>query len=109
MTRTRLVAGPAALAERFQSIRREVLQQERDPATLRQEVREMRERMRTELDSSAAEVFDLKQGRGGIADIEFVVQYEVLANACHDPDLLIFTDNIRQLDGLCLLYTSRCV
>ncbi|MCC8989075.1 MAG: bifunctional [glutamate--ammonia ligase]-adenylyl-L-tyrosine phosphorylase/[glutamate--ammonia-ligase] adenylyltransferase [Candidatus Contendobacter sp.] len=100
LTRTRLVAGPAALAERFQSIRREVLQQARDPATLRQEVREMRERMRTELDSSAAEVFDLKQGRGGIADIEFVVQYEVLANACHYPDLLIFTDNIRQLDGL---------
>ncbi len=100
LTRARMVAGPAALAERFQVIRREVLQRERDPATLRQEVQEMRERMRAELDSSSAEVFDLKQGRGGIADIEFVVQYEVLANACNYPDLLIFTDNIRQLDGL---------
>ena len=60
----------------------------------------MRERMRAELDHSNSAVFDLKQGRGGIADIEFVVQYQVLANACHEPDLLIFTDNIRQLDGL---------
>ena len=100
LTRTRIVAGPAALAERFQTIRREVLQRERDPVALRQDVREMRERMRAELDRSTAEVFDLKQGRGGIADIEFVVQYKVLANACHEPDLLIFTDNIRQLDGL---------
>lgn len=100
LVRTRMVAGPAVLAERFQTIRREVLQRQQDPVALRREVREMRERMRTELDSSTAEIFDLKQGRGGIADIEFMVQYEVLANACHCPDLLIFTDNIRQLDGL---------
>ncbi len=100
LVRTRMVAGPAVLAERFQTIRREVLQRQHDPVALRREVREMRERMRTELDSSTAEVFDLKQGRGGIADIEFMVQYEVLANARHCPDLLIFTDNIRQLDGL---------
>ncbi len=100
LARARLVAGPAALAERFNAIRREILQRERDPATLRQEVREMRERMRTELDASTAEVFDLKQGRGGIADIEFVVQYAVLGNANRYPELLTYTDNIRQLDGL---------
>lgn len=45
-------------------------------------------------------MFDLKQGRGGIADIEFVVQYKILANANRHPDLLVYTDNIRQLDGL---------
>ena len=100
LTRTRVVAGPAALVERFQTIRRAVLGRERDPATLRQEVRDMRERMRAELDASTAEVFDLKQGRGGIADIEFVVQYKILANAHRYPDLLIYPDNIRQLDGL---------
>ena len=94
------MAGPAALAARFQAIRRDVLGRERDPATLRQEVRDMRERMRAELDASTTEVFDLKQGRGGIADIEFVVQYEILANAHRYPDLLTYTDNIRQLDGL---------
>jgi glutamate-ammonia-ligase adenylyltransferase len=100
LTRTRVVAGPATLAERFQAIRRDVLQREREPATLRQEVRDMRERMRAELDASTAETFDLKQGRGGIADIEFMVQYQILANAHRHPDLLIHPDNIRQLDGL---------
>jgi hypothetical protein len=39
------------------------LQRERDPDILRQEVRDMRERMRAELDASTAEIFDLKQGR----------------------------------------------
>ncbi|MER2603370.1 MAG: bifunctional [glutamate--ammonia ligase]-adenylyl-L-tyrosine phosphorylase/[glutamate--ammonia-ligase] adenylyltransferase [Candidatus Competibacter phosphatis] len=100
LARTRAVAGPAALTERFQAIRREVLGRERDPVALRQEVRDMRERMRAELDASTAEIFDLKQGRGGIADIEFMVQYKILANAHRYPDLLTYTDNIRQTDGL---------
>ncbi len=86
LARARVVAGPTALAERFQIIRREILQRERDPDVLRREVRDMRERMRAELDASTAEVFDLKQGRGGIADIEFVVQYAVLANASRYPE-----------------------
>jgi glutamate-ammonia-ligase adenylyltransferase len=100
LARARVVAGPAALAERFQAIRRDVLGRARDPAALRQDVRDMRERMRAELDASTVEVFDLKQGRGGIADIEFMVQYEILANAHRYPDLLVYPDNIRQLDGL---------
>ncbi|MCB1823746.1 MAG: bifunctional [glutamate--ammonia ligase]-adenylyl-L-tyrosine phosphorylase/[glutamate--ammonia-ligase] adenylyltransferase [Candidatus Competibacteraceae bacterium] len=100
LARTRAVAGPAALTERFQAIRQAVLGRERDLAVLRQEVRDMRERMRAELDASTAETFDLKQGRGGIADIEFMVQYKILANAHRYPDLLIYTDNIRQTDGL---------
>ena len=60
----------------------------------------MRERMRAELDTGTSERFDLKQGRGGIADIEFMVQYKILAHAHRYPDLLTYTDNIRQLDGL---------
>lgn len=100
LVRSRVVAGSAALAERYRMIRQTILRQPRDPAALRQEVREMRERMRTELDTGTAELFDLKQGQGGIADIEFMVQYEILANAHRYPDLLAFTDNIRQLDGL---------
>lgn len=100
LTRARTVAGPPELIERYQALRRDVLSMARDPETLRREVREMRERMRTELDTSNAETFDLKQGRGGIADIEFMVQYKVLANAHRYPDLVIYPDNIRQLDGL---------
>ncbi len=100
LVRARVVAGPPELAARFDAIRREVLSRERDPVKLRREVREMRERMRQELGSDRPGWFDLKQDRGGIADIEFMVQYEVLANARRYPDLLRHTDNIRQLAGL---------
>jgi glutamate-ammonia-ligase adenylyltransferase len=45
-------------------------------------------------------LFDLKQGVGGIADIEFMVQYAVLRWANSYQDLLDWTDNIRLLEGL---------
>lgn len=100
LVRARVVAGPALLAERFEGLRREVLTRMRDRDTLRREVREMRERMRAELDAREPDVFHVKQGRGGIADIEFMVQYLILAHAPDQPSLLTYTDNIRQLDGL---------
>ena len=61
---------------------------------------EMRSRMRRELSQSAAGQFDIKQDAGGIADIEFLVQYLVLAAAHEHPELVTYSDNIRQLEGL---------
>ena len=60
----------------------------------------MRERMRRELDRGDSERFDLKQGHGGIADIEFLVQFLVLQGANVHPSLIHYSDNIRQLDAL---------
>ncbi len=100
LLRARPVAGDPAVAGRFQEIRRAVLSRERDPDKLRQEVVAMREKMRSSLDKGNQELFDLKQGHGGIADIEFMVQYAVLRWAHSYPDLLDWTDNIRLLDGL---------
>lgn len=100
LLRARPVAGDPALMERFQVIRREVLARPRSPETLRREVREMREKMRAGTDRSGPGGFDIKQGRGGIADIEFMVQYCVLRWAGDHPDLLDWTDNIRLLEGL---------
>jgi glutamate-ammonia-ligase adenylyltransferase len=42
-------------------------------------------------------LFDLKQGRGGIVDIEFLVQFLVLACSHEHPDLTRWTDNVRLL------------
>jgi glutamate-ammonia-ligase adenylyltransferase len=64
------------------------------------DVSEMRLRMRRELSKAGPEQFDIKQGAGGIADIEFLVQYWVLAAARRHPQLLNYTDNVRQLEGL---------
>jgi len=99
LVRARVVGGDPELAARFEVVRREVLSRVRDGAALRQEVREMRERMRQELVRGGADQFDIKQGAGGIADIEFMVQYGVLRWAHEHPELLEFTDNIRILEG----------
>jgi glutamate-ammonia-ligase adenylyltransferase len=100
LLRARPVAGDQKVIERFEQIRREVLSRPRDPEALCKEVGEMRRKMRDSLDKSGAGSFDLKQGVGGIADIEFMVQYAVLRWAHQYPDLLDWTDNIRLLQSL---------
>jgi glutamate-ammonia-ligase adenylyltransferase len=100
LVRARVVAGDARVGARFEAVRREILAERRDPARLQAEVVEMREKMRTSLDKSKVDRFDLKQGRGGIVDIEFMVQYAVLRWACDYPELLGWTDNIRLLETL---------
>ncbi|WPL15148.1 Glutamate-ammonia-ligase adenylyltransferase [Thiorhodovibrio winogradskyi] len=100
LVRARPVAGDPKLGQGFAEVRRAILQLERDPEKLRAEVREMRAKMRANLDKSNARQFDLKQGRGGIADIEFMVQYAVLRWAAQYPELTDWTDNIRLLESL---------
>ena len=99
LVRARVVTGEPALRERFMALRREILLRPRDPVQLKKEVREMRERMRANLARDTSTDFDLKQGAGGIADIEFMVQYVVLRWAQELGDYLDYTDNIRLLDG----------
>ncbi|MGD8570747.1 MAG: bifunctional [glutamate--ammonia ligase]-adenylyl-L-tyrosine phosphorylase/[glutamate--ammonia-ligase] adenylyltransferase, partial [Gammaproteobacteria bacterium] len=81
LVRARPVTGDDEVSEKFQQLRREVLAQHRDIGKLRGEVVDMRERMRKELAAKKSGFFDLKQGEGGITDIEFMVQYMVLARA----------------------------
>ncbi|MET0068365.1 MAG: bifunctional [glutamate--ammonia ligase]-adenylyl-L-tyrosine phosphorylase/[glutamate--ammonia-ligase] adenylyltransferase [Candidatus Thiodiazotropha sp.] len=100
LVRARVVAGDERVGSRFAQIRRAVLGQPRDARKLRHEVLEMREKMRASLDRSDTREFDLKQGVGGIVDIEFMVQYTVLRWAYEHPDLLTWTDNIRILETL---------
>ncbi|MES9848205.1 MAG: bifunctional [glutamate--ammonia ligase]-adenylyl-L-tyrosine phosphorylase/[glutamate--ammonia-ligase] adenylyltransferase, partial [Candidatus Thiodiazotropha sp.] len=78
LVKARVVAGDKRINDRFEAIRRQVLGRRRDPARLQGEVVEMREKMRASLDKSNPDQFDLKQGTGGIVDIEFMVQYTVL-------------------------------
>lgn len=100
LVRARLVTGSEKLKQRFADLRREILAKPRDNSALQGEVRTMRERMRKELSAKSQGQFDLKQDRGGIADIEFMVQYAVLAGAANYAGLLRYTDNIRLLDEL---------
>lgn len=98
LVRARHICGDSGIAEAFARIRAEILAMPREREKLRIEVREMREKMRTQLSKAQAGKFDLKQDPGGIADIEFMVQYGVLAWANEHPRLLQFSDNIRLLE-----------
>jgi glutamate-ammonia-ligase adenylyltransferase len=100
LLRARAVAGDPNLCGRFEAVRRRVLCTAVRRDSLRSDVLEMRLRMRRELSQSGPGQFDIKQDAGGIADIEFLVQYWVLAAASEHPELVTYSDNIRQLEGL---------
>ena len=100
LVRARYVAGCPRAADRFDEIRAGLLQMERDPAALREDVLSMRERMMGQLSGSEPGKFNIKQDAGGIVDIEFMVQYAVLRWASRHADLTRVTDNVRLLETL---------
>ncbi len=87
LTRARWCAGDPALIAPFEAVRAEVLTQVRDRAKLKAEIIEMRERMRNEK-KDRADSLDLKNTRGGIVDIEFIVQYLILAYSHEHKEFL---------------------
>jgi glutamate-ammonia-ligase adenylyltransferase len=100
LVRARPIAGTPALRQAFGQVRHEILCQARDPQKLAAEVRDMRQRMLDSHGSKEAGQFDLKHDRGGIVDIEFMVQYGVLRWAHEHPVLARHTDNIHLLQQL---------
>jgi len=96
LTRARYAAGDAGLGERFETVRRRLLAQPRDIPALAAEVVKMRKKM---LDGhpNRSRQFDLKHDRGGMVDIEFIVQFLVLAYAHRLPQLLDNKGNIALL------------
>jgi glutamate-ammonia-ligase adenylyltransferase len=100
LVRGRFIAGDPGLKKKYEAVRREVLSLSRETWKLKTEVREMREKMRAALAAKEADKFDLKQSKGGIADIEFLVQFGILDQANKFPDLTTYTDNVRLLEAL---------
>jgi [glutamine synthetase] adenylyltransferase / [glutamine synthetase]-adenylyl-L-tyrosine phosphorylase len=100
LARARVLAGSAAARAELEMLLREVIRAPRDPETLRAAVVEMRERMAEHKEPGGP--IDAKLLRGGLVDLEFVVQFlqlrgtsaagEPLAQAfpgALDPDLAI--------------------
>jgi len=100
LLRSRPVAGSPVIARGFERLRVQTLRKKVRRDTLVGDVCAMRGKMRLQLDRSNDTQFDLKQGSGGIGDIEFLVQYLVLANAESHPAVIHYPDNIRQLGTL---------
>ena len=103
LVRARAVAGSKPLQQHFDRLRAQTLGKLRDRLALAREVTAMRQRMRDEFAKKPAAEreklsFIIKQGRGGIVDIEFMVQYLVLAHGAEYPTLLTWPDNVRILE-----------
>lgn len=96
LTRARFAAGDAALGARFETLRRDILALPREPGALRTEVRDMRRKMMEGHPNRSGE-FDIKHDPGGMVDIEFIVQYLVLAHGATHPQLLDDAGNIALL------------
>jgi len=98
LTRARFVAGDPAIGAAFEQTRCEILCQQRDLAKLREEVLAMRGKMHENLGTKgASDLFDLKHDFGGLVDVEFMVQYLILAHAHRHPQLTGNLGNIALL------------
>jgi glutamate-ammonia-ligase adenylyltransferase len=100
LLRSRALAGSRQVCEQFERIRRDVLVHHVNRAKLKTEIAVMRRRMRQELSLAKSGGFDLKQDPGGLADIEFLIDYWVLARSDEYPELVEYPDNVRQLEAL---------
>lgn len=105
LVRARFIHGDKNVKTQFEKVRENIMCRHRDRAILANEVAEMRLKMREHLEPSECKgeessYFHLKHSSGGIVDIEFMVQYAVLAWSEQYPDLLIYTDNIRILEQM---------
>jgi glutamate-ammonia-ligase adenylyltransferase len=96
LTRARFAAGAASVATRFEAVRRHVLTASREPAALREEIRAMREKVRAARPVPAG-IFDVKHSPGGMMDVEFAVQYLVLAHGAQRTEMLDNAGNIALL------------
>jgi glutamate-ammonia-ligase adenylyltransferase len=106
LIRARAIVGDSALRRRFEQIRLEALTLQRNADQLREQVGGMREKLRQAQDPAPRGTFDIKQGKGGIVDIEFLVQYLVLHHAHHLAEIARWTDNVRLLQALS---THQCI
>ncbi len=96
MTRARFVLGDAALRARFDAVRSAVIGAVRDAVALKEEIHTMRERIRASHPVHGTD-FDVKHSPGGMVDMEFAVQYLVLAHGFAHPELLANAGNIALL------------
>ena len=94
LVRTRAVFGHKDAINKFNHLRQQILCLPREHKKLAQDVIGMRNKMRNHLDKSHRRDIDIKQGIGGLVDIEFLAQYLVLKNSYQYPNVAKYSDNV---------------
>lgn len=100
LLRARPICGDGRMFTRFREIKKEIITQRRDPEKLKEDISSMRIKMRKELEKPSEGVLDIKQGRGGVIDIEFIVQYLSLLHGHEFEELARWSDNVRLIGTL---------
>ena len=88
---TNSLLGDESLYQRFNDIRTGIITQTREPEKLLNDVGNMRQKMRDHLGD---------KDKGSLADIEFLTQYWCLLYASTQPQIVEYSDNLRQLAAL---------
>lgn len=86
LTRARVVSGPEDLRARIEGAIEAALVRPRDQAQIAANVVEMRARIAAE--KGSGNIWDIKQVRGGLIDLEFIAQYLQLIHAADCPEIL---------------------
>jgi len=100
LIRSRFITGDDQLGVKFSELRKDLLQENYDIPKIRQDIEEMRWRWRREKDRSTSSIFDLKQGYGGLVDIEFLLQALILIHGRHFPEILNHTHTVNLILSL---------
>lgn len=94
LTRARFVCGDPATGQAVEQLRHDILTQPRDIQALRREIIDMREKM---FATHPPLLENVKYARGGVVDVEFLVQYLILEHAHQHPHLTRNYGNIALL------------
>ena len=86
LVRARVVSGPEKLRAALEGAIAATLVRPRARDKVARDVREMRERIFAE--KGTIDIWDLKQVRGGLVDLEFIAQYLQLISAHETPEIL---------------------
>jgi glutamate-ammonia-ligase adenylyltransferase len=86
LTRARVMTGPAALTREINETIKQVLSRPRDRGAVAEDVRAMRAKIAD--DRGSESIWDIKQARGGLIDLEFIAQFLQMVSAAEHPDVL---------------------
>jgi glutamate-ammonia-ligase adenylyltransferase len=99
LIKARVVFGPAELAQKISALNRQIVYDRELPENLSGEIRRLRERMETEIAREGLNHFNIKTGRGGMVDVEFIVQYLQLQHGAAHAELQVH-NTLEALAGL---------
>jgi glutamate-ammonia-ligase adenylyltransferase len=99
LTKAGVVAGPEPFARRITSLFRQIVYERPLPDGMREEIQRLRARMEAEIAKESADGFNIKTGRGGMVDVEFIVQFLQLTHGGAYPALRV-GNTLRALQAL---------